>query len=438
MSASPAAQTGGAPGGATGAPPAEVVFGQLRDHFGPGMAMAARLLGRGAYEASAEGSVVRLSDGREVIDLSSYAINLFGHGNPRIVAAVQRQLGEMPSSTRLLGNPQQAGFASELLARFGAPFDHVWLGLNGADAVEATLKLVRRSSGRTRVLAVEHAFHGKSLGALGLTANPGFRTGIEDVVGHGVTHLDPTDPAAVAREVAAGDVAAVIYEPIQGEAGVRPIELAVLQQWERDARAAGAFLVSDEIQVGFGRCGALSVALADGLQPDAVLLGKPLGGGVMPLSALVATPELFAPLTKDATFHSLTFGGHPLSCAAGRAALLELDALAPSAARIAERCAQRVPGLVEAHPQVFSAIRGRGLLWGVELQTPALTGELLLFMAEHGVIATPCFSAPRVLRLFFPMVLTDEQLERVFAALEQAAVDCEEQVLADEAEAARS
>lgn len=410
-------------------PPAERaaddVFHDLRDHVSPPIALGARLFGRNAYEVEAEGAVVRLSDGRELLDFSSYAVTLFGHRHPTVVAAVADQLGRMPTSTRILGNPLQAAFATALAAELGDPFQYVWCGLSGADAVEAALKLARRASGRTRILAVEGAFHGKSLGALGATHNPGFRVGIEAVVGHGVTHIAPDDPGAVARECAKGDVAGVLFEPIRGEAGVHPMDTSLLRRWQDDAHAAGAFFISDEIQIGFGRCGHVSLAVADGLKPDAVLFAKPLGGGVMPLSAVVATPEFFAPLAKDGTFHSLTFGGHPLSCAAGLAALQVLRDSTADIARITTAFADRLPRIAAAYPSVIATVRGRGLLWGLELQTPALAGEMLLFLGEHGLIASPCFSSKTVLRLFPPTTLTDDELDRAFATIERAAADCQ-------------
>lgn len=404
---------------------ADEVYRDLRDHVSPPLALSGRLMGRGAYEVEAEGSVVRLSDGRELLDFSSYAVTLFGQRHPKVVAAVSAQLGVMPSSTRIVGNPVQAAFATAMIDAIGAPFHYVWSGLSGADAVEAALKLARRASGRQRILAVEGAFHGKSLGALGATHNPGFRIGIEEVVGHGVTHIAPDDAGAVARECAAGDVAGVLFEPIRGEAGIQPMDLELLRRWQADAHAAGAFFISDEIQIGFGRCGPLSVALADGLQPDAVLFAKPLGGGVMPLSAVVATAEFFAPLAKDGTFHSLTFGGHPLSCAAGLAALEVLDDSAGDIARLSKAFAARLPQIAAAYPGVIAEVRGRGLLWGLDLRTPALAGEMLLFLGEHGLIVCPCFSSKTVLRLFPPTTLTEAELTRAFSAIEHAAADCQ-------------
>lgn len=408
--------------------PTEDVFGALRDHVSPGLALGARFLGRSAYEVSADGAIVRLSDGRELLDLGSYAVTLLGHRHPTVVAAVIDQLGLMPTSTRVLANEQTAGLVRELAARVGAPYERVWLGTNGADAVEAALKLARRGTGRTRILAVAGGFHGKSLGALAATANPIFHEGLRGATAP-TTHLDPTDSGAVAREVAAGDVAGLIFEPVQGEGGVRVLDPAVLAQWTADARAAGVAVISDEIQCGFGRCGAFSVALDLGLQPDAMLFGKPLGGGVLPLSAMVSTTDFFAPLMADPTYHSLTFGGQPLVSAAGRAALVALADLAPRGPAIEAAFAEQLTALASAYPRVVKAVRGRGLLWGLEMQTAGLAGEVLLFLAEHGIIASPCMSAPSVVRLCPPLVLTDAQLRDAFAAIGRAIADCQEQVV---------
>jgi putrescine aminotransferase len=395
------------------------VFGIVRRHLSPGLALGYKMMGHGAYEVSAQGATVRLSDGRELVDFGSYAVALLGHRHGPVVRAVADQLHTMPTATRALANPAVTGFVDELLARCGPRLQRVWLGSDGADAVEAAVKLARRGTGRSRILAVEGAFHGKTLGALALTWSTAFRQGLERVLAP-VTHIAPTDRAAVAREMAAGDVAALIVEPIQGENGVRPLAADVVAGWAADAHAAGAFVISDEIQVGLRRCGDFSPALARGWQPDAVLFGKALGGGVVPLSAMVATPELYGPLTADPTFHSATFGGHPLACAAGSAALRAIDELADQGVAVAGRVERELRALADRHPRVVSGLRGQGLLWGVDFPTPAVAGSVLTELAERGLLVSPCLSASRTIRLLPPMVTTDAELERAVQALDGA------------------
>lgn len=396
------------------------VFASLQRHGSPGTALGAKIIGGGAVEAHAAGAVVHLSDGREMIDFGSYGVSLLGHRHPTILAAVSDQLARMPASTRTLANPVTAGLMADLAERFGERLRRVWLGSDGADAVELALKLARRRTGRRRILAVRHAFHGKTVGALALTFNPAFHVGLESMLGDNVTHIDPADECAVAREAADDQVAALVIEPIQGEGGVQRLPVPTLCRWADDAHSAGAFVISDEVQVGLHRCGPLSLAVAAGVRVDAVLLGKALGGGVMPLSALIATDELFEPLVTDPTWHSATFGGHPLSCAAGRAAIRTLEQLAPHAAGVGTRLGCGLARLQRMHALTVRDVRGAGLLWGLELTGPAVAGSVLVELAQRDVLVSPCLDAPSTIRLLPPMVTTDIQVDTVLAALDGA------------------
>ncbi len=390
---------------------ADEVFGRLRRHLSPGAALTAKVLGGGAVEATASGATVTLSDGRQVLDFGSYGITLLGHRNPAVLAALRAELERMPTATRVLANPTTAAFAAELAARFDGSLPRVWLGSDGSDVVEVAVKLARRRSGRMRVLAVEGAFHGKTLGALALTQNPAFRTGLEPLLGH-VSVIPRDDPDAVARETGRGDVAALIFEPIQGEAGVRPLDPDLLRRWVGDARAAGAFAISDEIQVGLRRSGPFSPAIAAGLEPDAVLLGKGLGGGLMPLSALVATEELAQPLIADPTWHTTTFGGHPLACAAGRAALTAIEAHATHGAELGGILDAALDDLARRYPEAIAEVRGAGLIRGVEFRTPAAAGAALIELARGGLLVSPCLSSNSTIRLLPPLVTSAAEIER--------------------------
>jgi putrescine aminotransferase len=403
---------------ASPAPP-EATFASLRRHLSPGTALAAKMLGGGAVEATASGATVVLSDGRRLLDFGSYGVPLLGHRHPAVLAALRSELERMPTATRVLANPTMAAFAAELVQRCGEPLRWVWLGSDGSDVVEAAIKLARRASGRTRVLAVEGAFHGKTLGALALTTNPAFRVGLEPLLGSACS-LSRHDPDAVRRETSRGDVAALIFEPIQGEAGVRPLAAALLRRWVADAHAAGSFVISDEVQVGLGRCGCFSPSLAAGLEPDAVLLGKGLGGGVMPLSAMVATEAFASALAADPTWHTSTFSGHPLACAAGRAALVALEQAAPHGAELSQMLATGLRALARRSPEVIVDVRGAGLIWGLELATPAAAGAALIELAEHGLLVSPCLSSTHTIRLLPPVVASTEQIDQALAILAAA------------------
>lgn len=387
-----------------------MTLARVRQHISPGVSLAAKILGAGATEATASGATVVLSDGRRLLDFGSYGVTLLGHRHPAVLAALSNELKRMPTATRMLANPTTAAFAAELVERCGESLRRVWIGSDGSDVVEVALKLARRVTERMRILVVEGAFHGKTLGALALTTNPAFRLGLEPLLGS-VSAIPRDDPDAVRLAADRGDVAALVFEPIQGEAGVRPLDFAVLQRWVADARAAGAFVISDEIQVGLGRCGPFSPAVAAGLDPDAVLLGKALGGGLMPLSAMVATDALAAPLVAQPTWHTTTFSGHPLACAAGSAALAALEQAATHGSKVGVMLGAGLEALAHKYPDVIAEVRGTELIWGLEFATPGAAGAALLELAQGGLLVSPCLSSITTIRLLPPMVTTSEQVE---------------------------
>ncbi|MFF4214900.1 aminotransferase class III-fold pyridoxal phosphate-dependent enzyme [Streptomyces nondiastaticus] len=392
------------------------VWAGAAGHLVPGMADRHRLLGLGAFEAGAEGAEVHLSSGRKVLDFGSYAVPLFGHRPQPVTGAVRDALDTMPVSTRLLANP----YAARLAARLAQTVDpgrlnRAWLGLNGSDAVEAALKLALARTGRSTVLAVEGGFHGKTLGALATTFDPERRKAVQGFLG-AVRHV-PAEPDAVARAAAEEPFAALIVEPVQGEGGGRAFPAELLRRWSEDAHAAGAFVIADEIQCGLRRCGAVSLSVEAGMRPDVVLFGKALGGGVMPLSAALTTDELFAPLVEDPYFHTATFAGHPLSCAAGLAALDLLDASAELFPAAGEALAGAVAAARREHPRVLVETRVQGLFGALEFATEAQAGLALLEASRRGLLLAQCLTAPRVLRMLPPVVTTAEQWEQAASAL---------------------
>ncbi|WP_198545853.1 aspartate aminotransferase family protein [Actinacidiphila yeochonensis] len=413
--------------GASGGPPAPRAvpvpsgdtFDLIRRHLSPRLALTGSFAGRGATETAADGCRVTLSDGRTALDFGSYAVTLLGHRHPDVLAAVRGQLDAMPTSTRSLANPTAARAAAHLAEYFQQALPKVYFGLNGADAVEVAVKLARLVTGRGRVLAVRGGFHGKSLGALALTHSPLYRRGLLGAAVD-VVHVPPDDPGAVLREVRGGEVAAVVFEPVQGENGAAVLPVDVLRQWCADAARHGTFTIADEIQCGLRRCGERSLALAAGLPVDAVLVGKPLGGGVVPLSALVCSEELYAPLSTDPFLHSATFGGHPLSCAALPAALTAIEAAAAHGRVLAAALDTALDELAGRHGEVIAAIRGRGLLRGIDFATPAVAGSVVVELAGAGLLVSPCLGRPGTVRLLPPLVSTESDIAEAAEILDAA------------------
>ena len=284
--------------------------------------------------------------------------------------------------------------------------------------MEAALKLAIAATGRPAVLAVENGFHGKSMGALAATADPRRRAPVAGFLGP-VRHL-PLAPDAVARALAEQPAAALIVEPVQGEGGGQILPPELLRRWARDAHAAGTFVIADEIQCGLRRCGPVSLAVAHGLEPDAVLLGKALGGGVMPLSAALCTEELYRPLLDDPFFHTATFGGHPASCAAGLAALDLLDELAESFATPGIQLADGVAAVRERYPAMLPEARVTGLFAALDFASADRAGLAILEAGRRGLLLAQCLTAPTVLRMLPPVVATAADMASALEILDAA------------------
>ncbi|HZI97750.1 MAG TPA: acetylornithine transaminase [Actinomycetales bacterium] len=362
-----------------------------------------------------EGCYVWDADGRRYLDLlAGIATNLLGHAHPALVDAVGSQLSTMGHVSNFFASPVQVELAERLVALLhGGGGARVFFCNSGAEANEAAFKIARRT-GRSRVVAAEGGFHGRTMGALSLTHKPAIREPFVPLV-PGVDHVPFGDVAAL--EAAVDETtAAVILEPVQGEAGVRPAPDGYLAAARRLTSDAGALLVLDEVQTGIGRTGAwfahqLPGLGLDGSLPDVVTLAKGLGGGI-PVGAAVALTEPAATLL-GAGAHGTTFGGNPVAAAAALATLdaVEHHDLIAAAVDVGALLRQGIEAL--GHPLV-TGVRGAGLLLAVQLAEPvaAKTAHEAL---DAGFIVNPV--APDAVRLAPPLVLSADQAREFTAAL---------------------
>lgn len=366
-----------------------------------------------------EGCYVWDADGRRYLDLvGGIAVNVLGHGHPALVSAISKQAGEQVHISNLFTSPPQIELAERLLQVTGAPDgSRVYFANSGTEAIEAALKLSRRT-GRSRVVAATGGFHGRTMGALSLTHKQAYREPFEPLL-PGVTHVPYGDIDAL-REAVTDEVAAVVLEPMQGEAGVIPAPEGYLQAAREITHARGALLILDEIQSGMGRTGAWFAFQHSGIQPDAVTVAKGLGGGV-PIGALVTFGDAVSHLL-DKGQHGTTFGGNPLACAAGLAVLetIEQQGLLAHAQGVGGHLAEGVDGL--RHPAV-AGVRGLGLMRAIILAEPR-AAALCAAATEAGFILNPV--APDAVRLVPPLILTTGQVDSLVDVLpdllERAAV----------------
>ncbi len=410
----------GAPRDLTSAGWTEAYRRSVMDTFGPPQ----RILVRG------EGAYVWDADGRRYLDLlAGIAVNALGHGHPTLTAAISAQLGTLGHVSNFFGTPTQIALAETLLRLAGAPEgSRVFLTSSGTEALEAAFKMTRRvpsddGTTRTRVLALEGAFHGRSMGALALTHKPAYREPFEPLPG-GVEHLPFGDTAALeaafSPEAVAerGPVAAFVAEPVQGEAGVRPLPAGYLALARRLTSEAGALLVLDEVQTGVGRTGSWFAfqqpEVGGGVVPDVVTLAKGLGGG-FPVGAVVAFGERAATLLGRGQ-HGTTFGGNPVAAAAALATIgvIERDGLLANVREVGALLRQEIE---MCGSPLVREVRGRGLLLAVRLARP-VAAQVAAQALDAGFVVNPV--APDAIRLAPPLILTADQARdaaRFFATL---------------------
>ncbi len=399
---------------------------RYRRYINPGLTRLFQFGGSETVEWAAEGCVVWDVHGREYIDCAcGPAIFNVGHRHPRVLAAVRDQLDHIPMSVRTMPSAPQAELAERLAQLSPGDLQYAFFCNSGAEAVEGALKLARLATGRPGIIAMREAFHGKTLGALSASGREYYRKPFEPLV-PGFTHVPFGDAAAVEAAVTP-ETAAVILEPIQGEAGVILPPPGYLRAIREICDRRRILLIADEIQSGLGRTGRLFCVEHEGVTPDIMTLAKALGGGVVPIGAFLARPGLWEGFRQHPYIHSSTFGGNPLAC---RAALATLDVLVEE--RLAERAAaqgryflERLRELGRRYPGVIRDVRGAGLMIGVEFTHSDYALMVSAEAGHRGVITFYTLNKPEVIRIEPPLVITAELIDRAVVGLEGAVVETE-------------
>ena len=353
------------------------------------------------------------SENRRYLVLSSaQGVAMLGHCHPKVTEAISRQAGTLTLCPSFLYNDARAAFADALVRVLPRHLPHVFLANSGAEAVDGALKVARLVTRREAFVATTKGFHGRTMGALSVTWEPKYREGFQPLLE--ATHAPFNDSAALDKAI--GDrTAAVILEVVQGESGVNIGTSEYLHAAERLCRERGALLIVDEIQTGFGRTGRWFAIEHANLEPDIICMAKGLGGG-FPMGGFAYTAAVRAALYPGA--HGSTFGGSPLACAAGLAALdvYRDEGLIDRSATIGAMMLDALRRALHGMP-IVRDIRGLGLMLAVELRTK-VAPVLKSLMVQHGVIALP--AGPTILRLLPPLVITEEEVQHGVRAIAQA------------------
>jgi acetylornithine/succinyldiaminopimelate/putrescine aminotransferase len=364
----------------------------------------------------AEGSKMWDKQGRSYIDLiSGISVCNVGHRNPRVIQAIHNQLEaymHIMVYGELVESPQ-VNYAEKIASLLPENLDAVYFTNSGAEATEGAMKLAKRLTGRTNILAFKNSYHGSTQGALSVMGDEYWRNAYRPLL-PGIVHADYNVFASL--DLIDCQTACVIAEPIQAEMGVYSPDYRWMQSLRKKCDEVGALLVLDEIQTGFGRTGTLFAFEKYGIVPDIILLGKALGGG-MPLGAFVSSRSNMNAFTENPVLGNITtFGGHPVCCAAGLAAVdfLIEEELIQGVQEKANLFRQLL-----VHP-IIKSVRNEGLLMAIEFASFEQNKQLIDGCIDNGVFTDWFLFAPHCMRLSPPLVITEEEIRKACAIILQA------------------
>ena len=363
------------------------------------------------------------ADGRRFLDLGAgIAVNVLGHANPALVAALTEQAQKIWHVSNLYQIPQQQELADRLVAATFA--DTVFFTNSGTESCELAVKMARKywyekgQPERTDIITFNGSFHGRSSAGIAAAGSEKMTKGFGPLL-PGFIHLDWGDHDALHAAINAR-TAAILIEPVQGEGGIRPLPDQCLKGLRALCDETGTLLILDEVQCGMGRTGRLFAHEWAGVTPDIMMVAKGIGGG-FPLGAVLATENAASGMTAGT--HGSTYGGNPLACAVGNA-VMEIVADPAFLEGVRARAGglrQKLEGLVGAHPDVFEAVRGSGLMLGLKCKVPN-TDMVAAGYAEQ-VITVP--AGDNVIRLLPPLNITEDEIAEAITRLDRAAATLE-------------
>ena len=357
------------------------------------------------------GSHVWDIDGKEYLDcMGGYGVALVGHCNPRVVDALKKQLEKIITVHSSLYNKTREEFLENLIRIAPKGLSQVHLNNSGTEAVEAAIKFARKFTGKKGMVAMNGSYHGKSFGSLSLTFNPKYRKSFEPLVEK--VSFTPFGDIEALRSAADSESGLIIIEPIQGESGIHVAPDGFLQDVRKLCDEKGIVLIFDEIQSGLGRTGKMWAAQHWNTTPDIMCLAKGIAGGV-PMGATLVRPEILASISKGE--HSSTFGGNPLSCAAGIATIKALteDGLVDNATKMGKRLMDGLQELKNKH-KIIREVRGKGLMIGVEMKFEVK--DILLDGIANGLLLL--YSGRNILRLLPPLVTSESDIAKALEVLD--------------------
>lgn len=399
----------------------EETISKYEKYINPAQAKLFRFMGLASVEGHAEGWTITDSEGREFIDcLGGYGMFALGHRHSKVVEAVEKALHTMPMCGKVLFNRPMADLAEALAEITPGDLQYSFFVNSGTEAVEGCLKVARLATKRKKFVAANNAFHGKTMGSLTATGRDLYREPFKPLL-DGFTHVPFGDIAAMESAVDE-ETAAVILEPIQGEGGIIIPPAGYLRQVKELCEAKGALFIADEVQTGIGRTGAWFGVNHEDVKPDLMACAKALGGGVMPIGAIIGTPRAWQGLIEAPFLHTSTFGGNQLACAAGVAAIsvIKEENLLERGAETGAYLKAGLESIAAEFPSVISEVRGRGMMIGIELTKEGAGGMLMSLMIDKSIIVAYTLNNPKVIRMEPPLIMPKEVVDYVLEQFRDA------------------
>jgi acetylornithine/N-succinyldiaminopimelate aminotransferase len=366
-----------------------------------------------------EGTWLIEADGRRFLDLGAgIAVNVLGHANPVLIAALTEQAGKLWHTSNLYEIPQQQALADKLVAHTFA--DTVFFTNSGTESCELAIKMARKyfydkdQPERVEIITFSGSFHGRSSAGIAAAGSEKMTKGFGPLL-PGFVHLEFEDEEALKAAIT-DQTCAIMVEPVQGEGGIRPLSDATLKGMRDLCDEHGILLILDEVQCGVGRTGKLFAHEWAGITPDIMMVAKGIGGG-FPLGAVLATENAASGMTAGT--HGSTYGGNPMACAVG-CAVMDVVADPEFLAEVNRKSGlfrQKLEGLIASHPDVFEEVRGAGLMLGLKCKVAPIDLVKAGYAAE--VVAVP--AADNVVRLLPPLNITDEEIAEAVTRLDRAA-----------------
>ncbi len=399
----------------------EQVITQYEEYVNPAVARLFRFMGLNSVEHKAHGSIIYDENGKQYIDcLGGYGIFALGHTHPAVVEAVKKQLDLMPLSGKILFNRTLADLSEKLAKITPGDLKYSFMVNSGTEAVEAMIKMAKLATGKHKFITTFNSFHGKTLGALSATGRELFRAPFQPLV-DGFTHIPFGDIDAL-KSTLDSSFAGVILEPIQGEGGIILPPDGYLKQVRELCDQHGVLLLVDEVQTGMGRTGKFFAVEHENVVPDIIALAKALGGGVMPIGAIVAREPIWEKFIEAPFLHSSTFGGNQLACAAALATIdvIEKENLLEQATNSGKYFLDGLEKIRQKYPLVITQVRGKGMMIGIDLGKEGVGGMLLSLLIEDGIIIAYTLNNPKVIRIEPALNMPIELIDKVLHSIEKA------------------